>query len=94
MLIDTGEANYIKPVKEIKNVMPVASPLSVSSIHGSTEIKQKCLMKVFKHSSPFFLLKSLNSFDFIIGLDLLTQAGVKLILALLGLGLFGILGRL
>nr|ABI48306.1 pol protein [Drosophila melanogaster] len=82
MLIDTGAAkNYIRPVKELKNVMPVASPFSVSSIHGSTEIKHKCLMKVFKHISPFFLLDSLNAFDAIIGLDLLTQAGVKLNLA-------------
>jgi len=69
MFIDTGAAkNYIKPVKELKNVMPVASPFSVSSIHGSTEIKQKCFMKVFKHTSPFFLLNSLNSIDAIIGL--------------------------
>jgi len=63
MLIDTGAAkNYIRPVRELKNVMPVASPFSVSSIHGSTEIKHKCLMKVFKHT-PFFLLGSLNAFD-------------------------------
>lgn len=61
--------------------MPVASPFSVSSIHGSTEIKQKCVMQVFKHTSPFFLLYSLTSFDAIIGLDLLTQAEVKLNLA-------------
>jgi len=50
MLIDTGAAkNYIKPVKELKNVMPVASPFSVSAIHGSTKIKQKCFMKVFNY---------------------------------------------
>jgi len=35
-------------------------------------------MNIFKHTSPFFLLDTLSSFDAIIGFDLLTQAGVKL----------------
>jgi len=79
MLIVTGTAkNYVKPVKELKTILPVAKPFSVNSIHGSTEIKEKCLINIFNHTSPFFLLDTLSSFDAIIGFDLLTQAGVQL----------------
>nr|AAA28600.1 reverse transcriptase endonuclease [Drosophila virilis] len=82
MLIDTGAAkNYVKPLTELKTITPVAKSFSVNSIHGSTEIKRKCLMNIFQHTSPFFLLDTLSSFDAIIGFDLLTQAGVKLNLA-------------
>lgn len=79
ILIDTGAAkNYVNPVKELKNVVPVEKLFTVSSIHGSSEVKQKCLMNKFGQVSPFFMLDTLTSFDAIIGFDLLTGAGVAL----------------
>lgn len=39
ILIDTGTANnYIKPEKELKNVMPVENSFTLSSIHGSSDV--------------------------------------------------------
>jgi len=79
ILIDTGAAkNYIKPVKELKNVVPVNSPFTVSSIHGSNTVKQKCLVNIFGKTADFFLLDTLTLFDGIIGFDFLAQVGAKL----------------
>lgn len=79
ILIDTGAAkNYVRPVKELKNVTTVDAPFTVNSIHGSSKIKQKCSMKIFGKVAPFFILDTLDTFDAIIGFDLLTQAGVTL----------------
>jgi len=58
--------------------MPVNSPFTVSTIHGSSKIKNKCLMHIFGLKAPFFLLDTLSTFDDIIGFDLLTQAGAAL----------------
>lgn len=62
-------------LKELKNVEPVDSQFTVSSIHGYSKITQKCKVKIFGKSAIFFMLKSLNAFDAIIGFDLLTQLG-------------------
>lgn len=80
-LIDTGASkNYIKPLQEIRNIMPVDAPFLVKSIHGFDNIKYKCFIKVFGMSSPFFILPGLATFDGIIGLDLLTQVNATICL--------------
>jgi len=58
--------------------MPVETPFTVSSIHGSSDVKNKCIMRIFGLDAPFFLLNLLSTFDAIIGFDLLTRAGVAL----------------
>jgi len=79
ILIDTGAAkNYVKPVKELKNVTAVDTPFTVNSIHGSSKIQQKCSMVIFGKVATFFILDTLDTFDAIIGFDLLTQAGVTI----------------
>jgi len=79
ILLDTGAAkSYVKPLKELKNIMLVGSPFTVSSVHGSSTIKEKCFMHIFGLKAPFFLLDTINTFDAIIGFDLLTQAGAAL----------------
>lgn len=79
MLIDTGASkNYIKPIKGLKGIIPVANPFIVKSIHGFTAIKEKCTINIFQTNSNFFILPSLSTFDGIIGLDLLTQTGATL----------------
>jgi len=73
ILIDTGAAkNYVKSSKELRNVMPVDTPFTVSSIHGSSDVKNKCIMRIFGLDAP------LSRFDAIIGFDSLTRAGVAL----------------
>jgi len=72
ILLDTG------PVKELKNIMLVDSPFTVSSVHGSSTIKEKCFMHIFGLKAQFFLLDTINTFDAIIGFNLLTQAGAAL----------------
>ncbi|XP_070132574.1 uncharacterized protein [Drosophila bipectinata] len=48
ILIDTGAAkNYVKPVKELRNVMPVKTPFTVSSIYGISDVKNKCKLRIF-----------------------------------------------
>lgn len=58
--------------------MLVAKPFTVSSIHGSSDIKNKCSMRVFNRTIYFFLLDSRGTFHAILGFDLLTRAGVTL----------------
>jgi len=82
LLIDTGAAkNFIRPFKGLKGVRPVESPFAVHSIHGVTTIAKKCFISIFNLKATFFLLPDLTSFDAIIGLDLLKQAGASLCLA-------------
>ena len=79
LVIDTGASkNYIKPIKGLKGIIPVANPFIVKSIHGFTAIKEKCTINIFQTNSNFFILPSLSTFDGIIGLDLLTQTGATL----------------
>lgn len=73
-----GGKNYVKPVKELKTVVPVEKPFTLSSKHGSSEVKQKCVMNIDGQVSSFLMLDTLTSFDAIIGFDLLTRGGVAL----------------
>jgi len=78
-LIDTGASkNYIQPLPELKNIMPVQNKFTVKSLHGCNTVKQKCFIKLFNTSVQFFILPSLSSFDAIIGLDLLKQGNATL----------------
>ena len=62
ILFDTeGAKNYVKPVKELKNVIAVENPFAVSSIHGSSKITNTFLRKTFGQTSPFFVLDTLSS---------------------------------
>jgi len=80
-LIDTGASkNFIRPYKGLKGVRPVEAPFNIHSIHGTTQITQKCLVSIFDIKATFFILSDLSTFDGIIGLDLLTQAGASLCL--------------
>lgn len=82
LLIDTGAAkNFIRPFKGLKGVRPVQSPFTIHSIHGVTTITKKCFVSIFNLKATFFLLPDLTSFDAIVGLDLLKQAGASLCLA-------------
>jgi len=75
-LIDTGASkNFIRPSKGLKGVRPVEAPFNIHSIHGTTQITQKCLVSIFNITATFFILSDLSTFDGIIGLDMLTQAG-------------------
>jgi len=58
--------------------MPVENPFTVSSIHGFSSVKHKCMMRIFGLNAPFFLLNTLSTFGAIIGFDSLTRAGVAL----------------
>lgn len=79
ILIDTRAAkNYVKLRKGLKGVVPVEKPFTVSSVHGSSNIGQKCLMKVFGQVSPFYISDTLSSFDAIIGFDLLARVKISL----------------
>jgi len=51
------------------------------SIHGVTTITKKCFLSIFDIKATFFILPDLTSFDAIVGLDLLKQAGVSFCLA-------------
>ena len=73
-LIDTGASkNYIKPLRQIKNIVPVDTPFQVKSIHGFNSVDSKCFFEIFGVTSTFFILPHLEKFDGIIGFDLLTQ---------------------
>lgn len=73
-LVHTGASNnYIRPNKQLTDVVPVDKPFTFNSIHGSDSVTKKFLLTIFGHTTPFFLLDILSSFDGIIGLDLLTQ---------------------
>lgn len=50
----------------------------VKSLHGFNNIKSKCFLKFFGIKCPFFILPQLSTFDGIIGLDTLTQAGATI----------------
>jgi len=77
--VDTGAAkNYVKPIKELKKIIHVERPFIVSSIHGSSKITNKCLLKIFGQTSPFFMLDTLSLFDAILGFDSLDKAGAVL----------------
>jgi len=81
-LVDTGASkNFIRPYEGLKGVRPVEAPFKAHSIHGVTNITKKCFVSIFNLKATFFLLPDLSSFDGIIGLDLLKQAGVSLCLA-------------
>lgn len=78
-LIDTGAAkSYVRPIKGLKGIVPVDLPFAVSSIHGSTRVTKKCPINIFGKTFSFFVLDCFNSFDGIIGFDLLTQSGAIL----------------
>lgn len=79
MLIDTGASkNYVRPLKELKNITPVEKPFRLKSIHGHNVVDKKCIMHLFNTKTTFFLLPNLTTFDGIIGLDLLNQTNVLL----------------
>jgi len=81
LLIDTGASkNFIRPFEGLKCV-PVESPFEIHSIHGNTTVTKKCFVSLFDLKATFFILPDLSSFDAIVGLDLLKQAGVSLCLA-------------
>jgi len=56
----------------------VETPFEVTSIHGHTKIKQKCLIHLFNVKSYFFLLNNLNGYDGIVGLDVLKRVNAKI----------------
>lgn len=78
-LIDTGAAkNYIKPLKDLQGVVAVEAPFIVKSLHGFNKVERKCSLTIFGVKSPFFILPELATFDGIIGLDTLTEAGASI----------------
>jgi len=56
ILIDTGAAEFVNPLKELKNIMLVDSIFTVSSIHGSSKVKEKWLIHIFDLKAQFFYL--------------------------------------
>jgi len=82
LLTDTGAAkNFIRPYEGLKGVRPVETPFKLHSTHSVTTITKKCFVSIFNLNATFFILPDLSSFDAIIGLDLLKQAGTSLCLA-------------
>jgi len=78
-LINTGASkSYIKPMKELKNVIFVNNPFFVKSIHGYNTVNKKCILNLFNTTTTFFLLPNLTTFDGVIGLDLLKKTDVVL----------------
>lgn len=74
ILIDTGTSkNYIRNFNFIKGIKSVAEHFRVKSINGSTLIKEKCEINILNHSTTFFILPCLNSFDGILGYDFLKE---------------------
>jgi len=81
-LIYTGASkNFIRQHKGLHGVRPVSTPFRVHSVHGSTNVTQKCFVALFNTKATFFLLPDLPHFHGIIGLDLLVQARASLCLA-------------
>ena len=79
ILIDTGTSkNYLKASGDIKGVQNIKNPFMVHSIHNHTIVKQKCKMHLFGRTADFFILPNLQTFDAIIGLDLLNAISAKL----------------
>lgn len=71
-LIDTGTSkNYIKPFNGLQGVTSVNRPFLVKSIHNTNRIKEKVRTNIFGIFTDFFVLPSLETFDGIIGLDIL-----------------------
>lgn len=50
----------------------------MKSLHGFNTIKQKCFLNLFDTNACFFILPNLETFDGIIGLDLLTETNSRL----------------
>lgn len=78
-LIDTGAAkSYIKQLDDLKGIKPANHAFTVKSIHGTTEIDKCCTINIFNKNTKFFILPSLDTFDGIIGFDLLTGVNGKI----------------
>lgn len=74
LLIDSGASkNYVRNLESLPGVVPVSSPFTVKSIHGSNAVRFKCILFMFGVESDFFILPNIGTFDGIIGLDLLKQ---------------------
>ena len=74
LLIDSGASkNYVRNLESLPSVVPVSSPFTVKSIHGSNAVRFKCILFMFGVESDFFILPNIGTFDGIIGLDLLKQ---------------------
>lgn len=56
----------------------VESPFLVKSIHGTNRVTRKCTINIFDTNSEFFLLPTLETFDGIIGYDLLREINANL----------------
>ena len=79
MLVNTTTSkNYIQPNKNIKNIFKIEKPFMVHSIHSHTVVKQKCKINLFETTSDFYILPHLQTFDAIIGLDLLNAINAKI----------------
>ena len=71
LLVDSGASkNYIRPLEGVEKVS-VNNTFKVNSIHGSNIIESKCFLNIFGGHHCFFILPQLETFDGIIGLDLL-----------------------
>lgn len=76
LLIDTGAAkNYISPKLKLSNILPVENKFHVNSIHGKNLITHKCILSIFGVETQFFLLPQLETFEAIIGFDLMLRVG-------------------
>lgn len=73
-LVDTGTSkNYIRNLNFIRGIESVTEPFKVKSINGSTLIREKCEINILNHTTTFYILPCLNSFDGILGYDLLKE---------------------
>lgn len=74
LLVDSGTSrNYITPMVGLPNVEPVEKRFLISSIHGSSVVTHKCSLSIFGVKACFFILPQLETFEGIVGLDLLKQ---------------------
>lgn len=54
------------------------TPFTLKSLNGINFINRKCLINVLNHTSTFYLLNNLKTFDGIIGYDFLKEIGAKI----------------
>lgn len=67
--------NFIQNFDFLVGITPLRHPFNVNSVNGPNLIGEKCKMVVFGHTTNFFILPSLKTFDGIIGFRFLKEIG-------------------
>lgn len=53
LIVTLASKNYIQPLPELENIMPVENKLIVKSLHGCNTVKHTCLINIFNTTLDF-----------------------------------------